>query len=683
MSLIRQLVWVAWLAASALAAAPPPPNVILITLDTVRADRMGFLGSKRGLTPNLDTMARQSVVFTRAYSQVPLTAPSHATILTGTYPQFNQVSDFQVPLAQELPYAPEILRTHGYHTAAFVGAIILDPNARFAPGFDRGFDTYDAGFRTWHSGEDRYHTTERRGGEVVAHALAWLNQHPRGPFFMWVHLYDPHHPYDPPEPYKSKYASAPYDGEIAYTDSAVGKFLSQLRVRGLYDNSVIAVMADHGEALGDHGEDTHGIFLYDETIHVPLVIKLPSAAARAKNPAGKTSTTQVSAKKAAAGRRIENPVELVDVLPTILQAVKIPVPPEVQGESLLAMLTPKAAPAEAAGASAATSLDRPAYAETDYPHRAYGWSPLRALRTGKYLYIKAPRQELYDQLADPKSEHDLSSVSTAVTSTLAGQLDAFREKTSSSREAPKAVVDPEAQTKLAALGYMASGGNGANAGAKDQGADPKDKIEIANMSNQANFLFEDQRCQEAVPLLQQLIAREADASLPYVQLGRCLILIRDFPKAVPVLRKIVESRPDLTISRFQLSMALLATGDIAGAVPELETVVARIPNWERARLLLANVYLQTDRLPEAIKQCEEVLEFDPNHYPTNLLLGRILLLSGDAEAALPRLIKAAALQPEAPEPHTLLSGAYDELGRKTDAARERAEAKRLGASDEE
>jgi len=680
MSLIRQLVCVAWLAASALAAAPPPPNVILITLDTVRADRMGFLGSKRGLTPNLDTMARQSVVFTRAYSQVPLTAPSHATILTGTYPQFNQVSDFQVPLAQELPYAPEILRTHGYHTAAFVGAIILDPNARFAPGFDRGFDTYDAGFRTWHSGEDRYHTTERRGGEVVAHALAWLNQHPRGPFFMWVHLYDPHHPYDPPEPYKSKYASAPYDGEIAYTDSVVGKFLSQLRARGLYDNSVIAVMADHGEALGDHGEDTHGIFLYDETIHVPLVIKLPGAASSGKNPAGKAS-----AKKAAAGKRIENPVELVDVLPTILQAVKIPVPPEVQGESLLGMLTmkPKPAPAESAPAIAATSPDQPAYAETDYPHRAYGWSPLRALRTGKYLYIKAPRQELYDRLADPKSEHDLSSASTAVTSTLAGQLDAFREKTSSSREAPKAVVDPEAQTKLAALGYMASGGNGASASAKDQGADPKDKIEIANMSNQANFLFEDQRCQEAVPLLQQLIAREADASLPYVQLGRCLILMKDFPKAVPVLRKIVESRPDLTISRFQLSMALLATGDIAGAVPELEIVVARIPNWERARLLLANVYLQTDRLPEAIKQCEKMLEFDPNHYPTNLLLGRILLLSGDAEAALPRLIKAAALQPEAPEPHMLLTRAYDELGRKTDAARERAEAKRLGASDEE
>ena len=640
-----------------MAVAAAPPNVILITLDTVRADRMGFLGSKRFLTPNLDRLAREAVVFTHAYSQVPLTAPSHATILTGTYPQFNQVTDFQIPLAQELPYAPEILRSHGYHTAAFVGAIILDPTARFAPGFDRGFDTYDAGFRAWHSGEDRYHTTERRGGEVVAHALAWLRQHPRGPFFMWIHLYDPHHPYDPPEPYKSKYASSPYDGEIAYTDSAVGKFLTQLRARGLYDNSVIAVMADHGEALGEHGEDTHGIFLYDETIHVPLVIKLPGAASSKKNPAG----------KAAAGKRIEDPVELVDVLPTILQAVKIPVPPEVQGESLLGM----------------TSSGRPAYAETDYPHRAYGWSSLRALRTGKYLYIKAPRQELYDQLADPKAEHDLSSASSAVTGTLAAQLDAFRQKTSSSREAPTSVVDPEAQEKLAALGYVASNGNVSGSGAKDSGADPKDKIEIVSLTNQANFLMEDQRYQEAVPVLQRLIAREPEASRPYVQLGQCLILLKDFSKAVPELRKIVAARPDLTISHFQLGMALLASEDVAGAVPELEIAVARDPRWERARLMLATAYLQTDRTQDAVKQCEKVLEFDPNHYPTNLMLGRILLLSGDAEAALPKLENAAALQPNAPEPHVLLTDAYDRLGRKTDATRERAEAKRLGASDEE
>ena len=664
MSVVRHLVCVICLAAGTFAA--PPPNIILITVDTTRADRMGFLGSKRGLTPNLDTLAQESAVFTRAYSQVPLTAPSHATILTGTYPQFHHVNDFQVPLAQDLPYAPEILRAHGYHTAAFVGAMVLDPHAGFARGFDRGFDTYDAGFRQGQPGEDRYTTTERRGTEVVAHALAWLTEHPQGPFFVWLHLYDAHDPYDPPEPYKSKYASIPYDGEIAYEDSAVGKLLSELRKRGLYESAMIAVMADHGEALGDHGEDTHGFFLYDETIHVPLIIKFPG---------------EVSVGKSSAGKRIESRVGLVDVLPTILQAVGIAVPHEVQGESLLGMMSPTPAEGAVANGTPVTSPDRPAYAETDYAQRTYGWSSLRALRTGKYLYIKAPRQELYDQSADPKAERDLSAASTAVTGTLAGQLDAFRQKTSSSREAPKLTVDPEAQAKLAALGYVATNSNASRPGAKDVGADPKDKIETANLIHRTYLLIDDQRCPEAVPLLQQVIAKDPDTPLAYAQLGQCLVSVKAYPQAVPVLRKAVDLRPDMTLPHYQLGVALLETKDIAAAVLELEIVVARVPHWEEAHLLLQMAYAQTNRMQEAIKECKKVLEFDPDNYETNLLLGRVLSLTGDPAGALPRLRKAAALEPKAKEPHMFLADAYDQRGRKVAAARERAAAKRLAAPD--
>src|ERR1019366_2905516 len=264
MGVIRQWLCVVGMAASALAAGAataPRPSVVLITLDTTRADRMGFLGSKRALTPNLDALARQSAVFTHAYAQAPLTPTSHASILTGTYPQFHQVNDFRVPLAKDLPFAPDILRACGYHTAAFVGSIVLDPSPTYAPGFDRGFHTYDANFHYQGPKEKHYRTVERRGGEVVAHALAWLNKHPQRPFFLWVHLYDPHDPYDPPEPYKSRYAKEPYDGEIAYMDAAVGTLLRGLKGRGLYDGAVIAVMADHGESLGAHGEDTHGVFL--------------------------------------------------------------------------------------------------------------------------------------------------------------------------------------------------------------------------------------------------------------------------------------------------------------------------------------------------------------------------------------------------------------------------------------
>ncbi|MGA9800088.1 MAG: sulfatase-like hydrolase/transferase [Terriglobales bacterium] len=636
---------------------PQAPNVILITLDTTRADRMGFLGSQLDLTPNLDALARQSVVFVHAYSQVPLTTSSHATILTGTYPQFHQVNDFGVPLRQELPYAPYIFRGRGYHTAAFVGSLVLDPLSRSAPGFDRGFDTYDAGFHRRRLGEDRYQAIERRGAEVVEHAIAWLNQHPKGPFFIWVHLYDAHDPYDPPEPYKSRYASTPYNGEIAYVDSAVGTLLTYLRGRGIYQGALIAVMADHGEALGEHGEATHGIFLYDETIRVPLLIKLPGARA--------------------AGKRVESRVGLVDVLPTLLQASGVPVPQEIQGKSLLALLKP-GLDGKAAGKAPTLTLDRPAYAETDYPHRTFGWSSLRSLRTGKYLYVEAPHRELYDQSADPKEEHNLSATSAAVSDTLSSQLEAFRRKTATSLEAPKVSMDPELQEKLSALGYVASDTSSSTMlGIKDTEADPKDKIQVVNLLHRAEMLAENQRYAEAAPLLERVIAMEPELPIAYLQLGTALTFLRDYEKAVPVLQKAVQLRPDLTVPRYQLGSALFETEDFAGAAVQFETALARSPNWPEAHFSLATAYARADRLPDAIKEYEKVIELRPNHYGAHLLLGRALALSGNPAAALPNLSKAAELQPASPEPHRFLADAYTQLGQQGDAQREQGEAERL------
>ena len=650
------------LAASAMAAvpAPPPPNVILITLDTTRADRMGFLGSKRGLTPNLDALARQSVVFTRAYSQVPLTTASHATILTGTYPQFHQVNDFGVPLAADLPYAPDIFRSNGYHTAAFVGSLVLDPATRSAPGFDRGFDTYEAGFHRRHVGEDRYQSIERRGGEVIGRTLDWLTTHHDGPFFIWVHLYDAHDPYDPPEPYKTRYAATPYDGEIAYEDAAVGKFLEWLRFRGLYDGALIAVMADHGEALGQHGEATHGIFLYDETIHVPLLFKLP--------------------RNRAAGARVNTRARLVDVLPTILQAVQIPIPPAVQGESLLPLLKPAAAArtAKATSKLPASLPDRPAYSESDYPHRTFGWSALRSLRTGKYLFVEAPRPELYDQSSDPNALHNLDATSSAVAATLGSQLDAFRQKTSTTKEAPKVVPDPGLQERLNALGYVATDSSSASMpGIKDTGADPKDKVEVVNLLHRAEMAKEEMRFAEAVPLLQQVIALEPSLPITYLQLGTALTAMKDYEKAVPVLRKAVEMRPDLTMPRYQLGSALFETGDLPGAIAELEVAVSRSPEWPEALFLLATAYARSDRLPDAIRDYKKVVELRPKHYAAHLLLGRALALSGDPTDAIAPLTIAAELEPNSPESHAFLADAYTQLGRQEDANRERAEAGRL------
>ena len=659
MAAIRSLLLVVALSGSLLAEVPKrpvadqkSPNIILITLDTTRADRMGFLGSQRGLTPNLDALAKQSAVFTRAYAQVPLTPPSHASILTGTYPQFHLVNTMQTPLAGDVPYAPEILRSHGYRTAAFVGSIVLQADGPYASGFDRGFQKYDAGFHNGAGAEDPYHSIRRRGEEVVSHALAWLKKQPAGPFFMWVHLYDAHDPYDPPEPYKSRYASEPYDGGIAYEDAVVGKLVRELKLRGLYDGAVMAVMADHGEGLGDHGEDTHGIFLYDETIQVPLLIKLPHASS--------------------GGKKIEDRVELVDVLPTLLQEARIGIPKEVQGESLLGLM--KAGGAEGNQALEAGS-ERTAYAQTDYPWTEYSWGAERSLRVGKYLYIRAPRRELYNQVTDPKADHNLAASSAAVADTLESQLEAFRQKTSSKREAPKAVLDQAAQEALGALGYMASGREVPKESSAEQGPDPKDKIEIANLVHRAKVL-QDMHNDESIALLEEVIAKEPGLWV-YPLLGDWLIQKHDYEKAVPVLRKALEMEPNSEGARFMLAKSLMGIKDYSAAIPELESVVAKTPNLVTAHGYLEMAYARTDRLADAIRECHTVLGYAPKDYQSYMILGYALPRTGDPEGAVAALKKAISLQPTVPTAHVWLADLYDGLGQKADAEREREEARRM------
>ena len=257
-----------------------------------------------------------------------------------------------------------------------MGFAVLDPKSAAVPGFDRGFDTYDADFHSRRQGENRYQSVERRAEVVIERAEGWLKQRPKGPFFLWVHLYDPHDPYDSPAPFKEQYSAKPYEGEVAYSDFAIGKLLASLRINGLYEGALIAVVADHGEAFGEHGERSHGFFLYDETLHVPLLIKLPG--------------------ERLAGRRVESRARLVDVAPTILQASGIEAPAEMQGVALL----------KASGTDGVEKENLPAYAETDYPHRAFVWSALYSWRAGKYLYIDAPEPELYDQSSDPEVLHE-------------------------------------------------------------------------------------------------------------------------------------------------------------------------------------------------------------------------------------------------------------------------------------
>jgi len=632
-----------------------PPNIILITLDTTRADRMGFLGSKRGLTPNLDVLAKQSVVFTRAYAQVPLTTPSHAVLLTGTYPQFNHVDDLAQPLSPRLPYLPDLLRQHGYHTAAFVGSIVLDPRTKAAPGFDRGFDIYDAPFHNSNPGEDRYHSLERRAADVAHSAVGWLSHHRTEPFFLWLHFYDAHDPYDPPEPFKTRHRSEPYDGEIAYTDSIVGDVLSALKRQGVYQTTVIAIAADHGEAFGEHGERWHGVFLYDETIHVPLLLKLP---------AEKFASERVNAR-----------VALADVAPSLLQAAGISIPPAMQGQSLYSLMA-----APNAGGSEGKAPERAIYSETDYTHRAFGFSELRSWRTQKYLYIKAPKRELYDESADPEALKNLAPSAQAITDTLDSQLSTFWTKTSYTGE-KRLTADPTVTENLRALGYLASDNGRSNNETAE--IDPKDKIGFINKLHDILADLEGSRLEEASAGLRELCEGDpADAGTANLEFGRALLHQARYAEALPVLRIAVEKMPNSSLAHYELGVALAKLGQWDAAVPELQAAVKAKPSSAQLHFDLAIAYTHLKQSPEAEQEYEQTLQLDPDHFQANLSYGRLLLLQGHPEAALTRLSHAVELDPESVEAHVFLAVTYQRLGQPRDAERERTRAEQLKAQSE-
>ena len=617
------------------------PNVILITLDTVRADRMGFLGSKLGLTPQLDALARQGVVFEHAYSQAPITPVSHATILTGTFPQYHGIRNFGDRLPPSVAFLPDILHAQGYHTGAFVGSIILDPKNGFASGFERGFDVYNAGFHRQKSGERREASMQRRGEVTLGYVLAWLDQQKDGPFFLWFHLWDAHDPYNPPEPFRSRFPNAPYNAGIASVDATVGKLLDYLRNQGLYDNSLIAIAADHGEALGDHGELTHSIFLYDATIHVPLLLKLPG--------------------NRFPGQRVKATASLVDLAPTVLEGLGQKSPPAMQGRSLLPLI------------GNPHPENRASFATGDHSERSFGWSALVSLRVGNQLYVRAPSPELYDLASDPGAKTNLYLSDRAAAVRLAIQLDSFVKRISEG--APEALqdgLDEKSREKLSALGYVAS-----RKASPPTGIDPKDRIQVANDMHDASLAIEEGKEATVIPLLLRVVAKDPQIQAAQYYLGIAYSRNGQFAKAIPPLRKAVELRPDALMAQYELAICLYETGDLNTAAAHFEILVDNRPDWNDARYSLASIYARTGRPQEAAKNLLMVLDAEPDHYRANLLLGRMLFLNGTFAEALPYLEKAAAVQTDSSEAHSFLADEFEKLGRDEDAANERAEAARL------
>lgn len=549
-------------------SAATKPNVVLITLESTRADRMGFLGGKAGLTPSLDALARRGIVFDNAYAQAPLTTVSHATILTGTYPQAHGVTEFGSALSAKSPYLPDVLHANGYRTAAFVGSIRFDPHQGYAPGFNRGFDTYHASFHPARAGESRYTSVEARAADVITAATSWLERVAAKPFFLWIQLNDPGDPYQPPAPYSTRFRRSPYDGEIASTDAAVGRLIAFLGARKLAANTLIIVTADHGESLGAHGEDTHGIFLYDDTIHVPLLLKLPG--------------------DQLAGKKISNRVQLVDVAPTVLDALAVAVPSTMQGDSLLRV------------ARTGSSADRPAYARTEYPHRAYGWSVLESWRTGKYLMIRAPHPELYDLSKDPGAKQNLASSMKATLDTLAGQLDSFDKRLSGAASAGPQLSSSEIQ-KLASLGYVGLQQR-VTGSASVGGIDPKDKIAVANATHAAITQSATRGNRSSITSLQQIAAQNPEAYLPQYSLGVALNHGSQYKQAIAPLRKAITLLPEAPRASYEMALAFAQTGNWKDCATHLEIVVSRLPEFSAAHALLADAYTHLGRAQDAQRE---------------------------------------------------------------------------------
>ena len=538
--------------------AATKPNVVLVTLDSTRADRMGFLGSKARITPNLDNLARQSMVFEHAYSQAPLTVVSHATILSGTYPQTHRASEFGNRIASSLPFVPDLLHARGYRTAAFVGSVALDPKNGFAPGFDRGFAEYDAGFHQFEREQERSASVERSPAQVVTRATAWLSRNPQGPFFLWIHL---NHPQAAP--------AASYNAALAADDAAVGKLMAALRTSKLFDDALIVIASDHGESLGEHGEETHGVFLYDETIHVPLLVKLPQ--------------------NLNLGKRVTTRASLVDIAPTILEIAGVAIPSQMQGQSLLRI--------------AKANTDQPVYSASNFPQRAFAWSALESWRAGKYLYIRAPKAELYDLSTDPGATHNLAQTSKATLETIAGQLDAFdRRFSDAGKAAGGSELTSSEMQKLASLGYVGLQKSASPAVTAATGVDPKDAIASANKILSALALLNEGKPERAVAALQPLLTGASKMYLAQYVMGAALAQQQQYSQAIERLRQAIELQPDSAWAHYEMGSCLLKSGDYKTAVIHLEIASNRLPDFADAHLLLAQAYDHVGRSDDANRE---------------------------------------------------------------------------------
>ncbi|HVN79537.1 MAG TPA: sulfatase-like hydrolase/transferase [Terriglobia bacterium] len=623
------------------------PNLLLVTIDTLRPDHLGCYGYKQIRTPNIDQLAEDGVRFRTVVSQVPLTLPSHCTILTGTYPAYHGVRDnVGYKLSESKTTLAKILRNQHYQTAAFVGAYVL--NSKF--GLNQGFDDYDDKIE----GSSNFgpvvnlNQVERRAGEVVSRAMGWLKAHSQSPFFVWIHLYDPHDPYEPPSPFKEQYKANPYDGEIAYTDRELGRFLELLKQKRLYENTVVVLAGDHGESFGEHKEWTHGYFIYDPTILVPLIIK--------------------TIQKETAGKVVIEQVSLVDVAPTILQLLDLPRPTELQGLGMLGLMLGKQ-----------RDWQRQAYSETFYPAQ-FGWSPLMAVRRADAKFIKAPKSELYELRGDP-GEHVNRILQR---NALAHELNANLTQIESTYSDPNASqtaslsLSPQELEKLGALGYVGmSSHRNAGESLPSGAADPKDKLEVYQMISEGSREVAAGRYLQALPMLKRTIQIEPGMRMARSMLGHCYFALNQYEQAKDSFKEILKMQPKNSDAQFYVAACDYRLKDWTAAETGLNRVLMQDRNFAPAHLYLGFLYQAKGYPNPALAEFQRVLELDPENEDAHAKTGFLLASSGKVKEAVPHFQKVIQLNPQDGEAHFNLSVAYQKLNREELAHQELAAACKL------
>jgi choline-sulfatase len=641
---------VCWVAGSGqtglLAGDQVRPSIILISVDTLRADHLGCYGYNGVHTPHIDAIAMGGTLFTQVNTQVPLTLPAHVSLLTSTYPFANGVEDNGQQLGVKAVTLAAVLKASGYRTAAFVGGYVLD--GRF--GLGQGFNVYDSPFNGSRQAGKDPGDVKRPAEEVVGSALAWLEQNSNQPFFLFLHLYDLHTPYERIPELRTRFHGSDYDIELGYIDEQLGRFWEFLNRRELLKSALVVFLSDHGESLGDHGESTHGYFIYQSTLHVPLIIHWPE-----HQPATQTAHP----------KQIEEPVSLLDPAPTVLQFAGVKRPDQFQGRSLLGLL-----------AEGKPAAGEEIYSESLYAHRHFGTSSLRCLRVAQFKYIEAPKPELYDLSSDPRESRNLYSTRKSLALSLHERLLSLRARFAArGTAADSQALSPEVVERLASLGYVAT--SAAHPDSPDSGPDPKDRIDAYERYGRALAVGSAGRLVEANAMLRGLLAQEPGLNDVRVSLGLNEQKLGDHADAVENFREVLKAEPTNALAHFDLAVSYFALRRVDDAFKELQVTLAISPSYTRAEELLGTIWIGRKAYDQAQAQFNHLLTVDPGNYTAHYNLGVLAALQGHWDEGAKQLQAALKSDPSSAEAHNTLGSVYLRQGNLERARDEFTEAVRL------